>query len=538
MFQWIKEMNESLDVFLKDTGNEMIKIELSDSTDNRVKKLLCYRVKVSEFLAFEKTKSEYGIESLEKNESVCIELRRIRNSIDSKLRNTALDELSVELKNQVLVILTKTKDTLELQEKESSMENLYEIYQKRILLCPIGDGKYVLSTQPKEDWLADYISRQLNVCEQTAFEYLNDIVRYKQECSENKGYKDLAVLSQSAASNNISLDVVNSLQNAIKENLPKVRDLIDHLHHNVEGKHLKSMRLRNSEIDVNIEIEYTIEEAVQLIMDAFETVDSNMADFVYKMKNIGLIDYRVNINKRSGACARNFQATMGHSVVQLQFDGSVSSVLTLAHELGHAYHHQVLTGVTEENRAYPLVFAETASMFAETVVLEHLLEKNKGTDLERLFKHQRLLKFHDLMIMVPSRFCLEKRIYNLVETDNLELDSFRNELVKNQEEWYPLHDEFDNHSSWMLVRHYFMPESQFYNYPYYFGYLLNVFFMKEKNKDGFNNKFHDFLLATGDANALNAWKQVFGTDLDSPQLWKELVDTITDTMLEDLKEFV
>lgn len=538
MFKWIKEMNESLDMFLKETSNEMRKIELSNSMDSRVTNLLCYRVKVSEFLSFEQSKSEYGFDNFEKNESVCILLKNIRNAIDSKLRNTELDELSDELKNKVKVILTKTKDTQDLKEKESSMEKLYELYQRRILRCPIGDGKYVLSTQPKEDWLADYISRQLSVCEQTAFTYLSEIVKYKQECAENKGHNKSAVLSQSATSNNLSLDVVNSLQNAIKENLPNVRPLIDHLHHSVEGKHLKSMRLRNIDVDVNVELEYTIEDAIELIVKAFETVDSDMAEFVCEMRDIGLIDYRVALNKRSGACARNYQATMGHSVVQLQFDGSVSSVLTLAHELGHAYHHQVLTGVTEDKRAYPLVFAETASMFAETVVLDYLLEKHKGTDLERLFKHQRLLKFYDLMIMVPSRFGLEEKIYNLEEKGELELANFRNELVTNQEEWYPLQDEFDNHSSWMLVRHYFMPESQFYNYPYYFGYLLNAFFMKEKNKTGFSNKFYEFLLATGDTDASKVWKQVFGTDLESPEFWKELVEAMTKTMLEDLKEFV
>ena len=59
------------------------------------------------------------------------------------------------------------------------------------------------------------------------------------------------------------------------------------------------------------------------------------------------------------------------SLVLLNFDGSFDSVQTLAHELGHAYHNTQLANRTPYQRQTPMALAETASIFCETVMVEH-----------------------------------------------------------------------------------------------------------------------------------------------------------------------
>ena len=66
----------------------------------------------------------------------------------------------------------------------------------------------------------------------------------------------------------------------------------------------------------------------------------------------------------------------------MNFDGSLSSVLTLAHELGHAYHGLHVENHLPLNWDYPMPVAETASIFNENLIMSAAL--NEASEEERL----------------------------------------------------------------------------------------------------------------------------------------------------------
>jgi len=55
------------------------------------------------------------------------------------------------------------------------------------------------------------------------------------------------------------------------------------------------------------------------------------------------------------------------------FTGSLSDVSTLAHELGHGYHGEVISANAPLHWSYPMPLAETASIFCETILNNHIL---------------------------------------------------------------------------------------------------------------------------------------------------------------------
>ena len=72
-----------------------------------------------------------------------------------------------------------------------------------------------------------------------------------------------------------------------------------------------------------------------------------------------------------------------HPYVLMNYAGERRSVLTLAHELGHGLHGALAQDLGLLNARTPLTLAETASVFAETIVFGRLLEQT-GTPESRL----------------------------------------------------------------------------------------------------------------------------------------------------------
>ena len=68
------------------------------------------------------------------------------------------------------------------------------------------------------------------------------------------------------------------------------------------------------------------------------------------------------------------------SLVLLNWSGSVDAAQTTAHELGHAYHNVALAGRTPLQRRLPMALAETASIFCETLTVDHGLHTLAGLD--------------------------------------------------------------------------------------------------------------------------------------------------------------
>ena len=80
------------------------------------------------------------------------------------------------------------------------------------------------------------------------------------------------------------------------------------------------------------------------------------------------IDFFPRPGKTGGAFCAGIEK-LNESRILTNFDGSFSDVVTLAHELGHAFHNHILGDQRILNRDYTMPVAETASTFNECVVM-------------------------------------------------------------------------------------------------------------------------------------------------------------------------
>jgi oligoendopeptidase F len=116
------------------------------------------------------------------------------------------------------------------------------------------------------------------------------------------------------------------------------------------------------------------DEARAIVLDALGGFDARSRDLAAEFFERSWIDAEVRPGKRGGAfCSYPVPST--HPYVLMNYTGNRRDVMTLAHELGHGIHGQLARGQTLLNYHPPLPLAETASVFAEMLVFDHVLER-------------------------------------------------------------------------------------------------------------------------------------------------------------------
>ena len=188
----------------------------------------------------------------------------------------------------------------------------------------------------------------------------------------------------------------------------------------------------------------------------------------------------------------------GASRVLMNFDGSIDSVHTLAHELGHAYHNTALAPRTPLQRSTPMALAETASIFCETILTDRALEAAEGGERLALLEAD-LQGACQVVVDIRSRFLFETRLFarrasSTVPARELS-DLMRDAQVEaygdglDPDELHPL--------MWAAKPHYY--GSTFYNWPYTFGLLfgLGLYARWLDDADAFRSAYTDMLSSTG-----------------------------------------
>ncbi|MFS8351637.1 pantothenate kinase [Bacillus cereus] len=283
----------------------------------------------------------------------------------------------------------------------------------------------------------------------------------------------------------------------------------------------------------NQKIEY--EDAVNFILEHFSEFGTELEDFSKKAFSEGWIEAEDRANKSAVAFCSGFPLSK-ESRVFMTFGGTITDVLTLAHELGHAFHNDAMKSIHGMNKQYPMCIAETASTFSEMIILDAAMQKAKSTN-EKLFLLDEKLKRSVMNFMnIHSRFLFEKKFYE-ERKEGIVSSSRLNEIM--QEAIDKGYDgSLDNPSlhSWIWTPHYYITQSPFYNFPYSFGYLfaLSLFAKaKEKGKE-FERYYLDLLRDSGSMCTEDLVMKHLGEDITSESFWKKGIELC----IKDVDEFI
>jgi oligoendopeptidase F len=278
---------------------------------------------------------------------------------------------------------------------------------------------------------------------------------------------------------------------------------------------------------------YPFPEAAEMVLDTLHGFSPTLADHARRVFAEDHLDSEVRPRKAGGAfCSSPLPGVTPWVLVN--YNGKVSDVATLAHELGHAVHalmagdHSVLTYHSS------LPMAETASVFVEMLLLERLLSQETDPALRRDI----LARFVDdayATVMRQAYFVLfEREAHGLIEegktTDHL-AERYLANLAEQFGDALEIGDEF--RWEWVSIPH--MYEVPFYCYAYSFGQLLVLALYRQFETEGdtFIPKYLKILAYGGSKSPAKVLEEA-GIDMASADFWQGGFDVIAG-MIDELE---
>jgi oligoendopeptidase F len=272
------------------------------------------------------------------------------------------------------------------------------------------------------------------------------------------------------------------------------------------------------------DIRFTFEQAKDLVIRAYRSFDDEYAFAVKDMFARNHIDATPRYGKQHGAFCANWYNGKSAYVLQ-SFNGRLSDLYTLAHELGHATHdYYSQRNQTILNVRIPMVVAETASIFGELLLTDLLLKEAK-TNVEKKVILCRVLDGAGRVIFsVTSRAWFEQSIYDAIKHgEYLNHETICRYWVAARDKAYGDTVERFNEmlSEWSITPHYYMANFRFYNYPYVYAQLFVYALYQKYMEEGkaFVPKMKQILSAGSSISPVEIGK-IAGFDVAKKEFWQ------------------
>ena len=273
---------------------------------------------------------------------------------------------------------------------------------------------------------------------------------------------------------------------------------------------------------------FTTEDAKAFLVEQFSGFDKDLADMVAEAFDRAWIDFYPRDGKQGGAFCAGVPC-LGESRILTNFDGTFSDVVTLAHELGHAFHNLCIRDHRPLNQDYSMPVAETASTFNECVVVNAAIKAAQSREEKLALIESQLQDVTQIICDIYSRFRFEAKVFENREEQFMQADQLCEIMLEAQKQSYG--DGLD-HSvlhpyMWVCKGHYYGPT--FYNFPYAFGGLFarGLYAQYEKEGAAFVPKYKKLLHTTPTATAENVAK-VADIDLTDKKFWQDALQTVAE----------
>lgn len=267
---------------------------------------------------------------------------------------------------------------------------------------------------------------------------------------------------------------------------------------------------------------FTFEEAIDVIKKALSVLGEDYVKLIDGAVKERWIDVYPNLNKDSGAFSWGcYGAT---PVVLCNFEGNLSSVFTLAHELGHAMHSYLSdTHQPIQTAGYVIFVAEVASTTNEMLLLNYLL-KNAKTDEEKIYYYDYFLTEVRSTIFRQTMFSeFEEWTHSSFEKgEALTRESMCNKYRELNDFYHgeKVEEIEEMQYEWARIPHFY---SHFYVYKYATGMIsaINIARNILGKVDGAVERYKKFLSSGSTASPITLLKRC-GCDLESEKIYDDV----------------
>jgi oligoendopeptidase F len=277
------------------------------------------------------------------------------------------------------------------------------------------------------------------------------------------------------------------------------------------------------------------ENAKSMVSQSFTRAYPSLGDFFNRQviaKN--WVDWEPRAGKRPGGFCTSSMLSK-ESRIFMTYNESLGDVLTLAHESGHAYHGLMMRDMRPYARGYPMTLAETASTFAEQVLMNGMLDDPSVPDRQKaLILDVEIGHGAIYLLDIPVRYEFEKAFYEERPSGPLSVSRLKELMVETQRRVLGnvLEPGGEDPYFWASKLHFYITGLTFYNFPYTFGYLLSrgLYRMFENEGSKFLPKYEEFLRLAGSDTAENVVKQTVGEDIEKPDFWTAAIMSLEEPL--------
>ena len=283
------------------------------------------------------------------------------------------------------------------------------------------------------------------------------------------------------------------------------------------------------------EARYTYEQAQQMVLDAVAPLGEDYVEQVKKAFATRWIDVYPNRGKSGGAYSSGSYDSDPY--ILTNFTGTLDSVSTIAHEMGHSMHTWHSNHAQPPQYAnYTLFVAEVASTTNEILVLRALMERYKDDKQAQAFLTWHLLDGFRGTVFRQTMFAeFEREAHAMAERgEALTAESLNAVYAKLNAAYYPqVRQDALIAYEWMRIPHFY---NAFYVYKYATGFSAAMALAEGIRTEGAAavERYKKFLSLGSSVPPLEALR-VAGVDMEKPEAVDRALDAF-DALVEKYEE--
>lgn len=352
---------------------------------------------------------------------------------------------------------------------------------------------------------------------------LNNIKQQVTTLSNLRGYE--SVLAMTLEDSHMQKATLDAMMKAIESHLPKFWEYL-----RAKGRKLGyADGLPWYEMFAtlgNSSTKFTPETSKTFLVQHFSSFAPDLAKMVETAFDDQWIDFYPRKGKVGGAFCYGL-LPQKQSRILTNFDGSLGDVVTLAHELGHAYHGLNIQSHRPLNTGYSMPVAETASTFNENLIMNCLIGETADADEKMGLIDNQLQDLNQIISDIYSRFLFESAIFENVKDGFTFADQCCEIMLESQKKAYGtgLDQSTLNPYMWVCKSHYYSEDLSFYNFPYAFGGLFarGLYAKYKAEGQSFVPKYKAMLKATTVMDVEEV-ASICGIDLTDVSFWDEALN--------------
>lgn len=548
-----QKINEYLQIYSKEVENKDIEkvLTIAQKASKMISKLYAYSMMKKDENAKnqDSVKLSLEIEALSaKVNNVFSSLEPMIIGLDDETINKFLNTTDKKDCAQVVTrILRKKQHILSKQEEEilSVTEDIANDSENNYYMLSYADMQFGKLKNGKELSHANYINFQQDKdteLRKESFELMHDTYgKYINTFSSNyyshvKAKEKIAKLrkftsnrNEELFADNIDEQVYDSLIDAVTDYIPDLSKYIDY-----KKKKLGLEEISNYDLYVELsdknQKKYSYEQGKTLVKEALKPLGKDYSDILANGLESNWIDVYPKDGKKSGGYSFGTYDTDPY--ILLNYTDNISSVFTLAHELGHSMHSYYSRKNNPYYQSnYTIFVAEVASTTNELLLFNYLKDTLKDEDEKQSIILYNLEQYRTTVFRQTMFAEFEKIVHSKVANDEALTADMLDEIYFNlNKKYYPTVSHSDGIArEWARIPHFY---SDYYVYKYATGFVCaSVLSQNILNADAEPIDYLNFL-KDGNKNYPIEQLKMAGVDISKKETVAKALDAFVKTVNE------